>query len=53
MDIIIESPGFKASDELETYVRETLSKLKSDKIIRATLPCIKALTATLPIISAR
>ena len=35
MDIIIESPGFKASNELESYVRETLSKLKSDKIIRA------------------
>lgn len=35
MDIIIESPGFKASNELENYVRETLGKLKSDKIIRA------------------
>lgn len=35
MDIIIESPGFKASADLEAYVRETLSKLKSDKIIRA------------------
>ncbi len=35
MDIIIESPGFKAGTELENYVRETLSKLKSDTIIRA------------------
>jgi ribosome-associated translation inhibitor RaiA len=35
MDIIIESPGFKASNDLENYVRETLTKLKSDKIIRA------------------
>ncbi len=35
MDIIIESPGFKASQALEDFVRETLGKLKSDKIIRA------------------
>lgn len=41
MDIIIESPGFKASDELENYVRETLSKLKSDKIIRADVTLYK------------
>ncbi len=41
MDIIIESPGFKASDALENYVRETLSKLKSDKIIRADVTLYK------------
>ena len=41
MDIIIESPGFKASNELEAYVRETLSKLKSDKIIRADVTLYK------------
>ncbi len=41
MDIIIESPGFKASNELENYVRETLAKLKSDKIIRADVTLYK------------
>ena len=41
MDIIIESPGFKASNELESYVRETLLKLKSDKIIRADVTLYK------------
>ncbi len=41
MDIIIESPGFKASSELESYVRETLAKLKSDKIIRADVTLYK------------
>lgn len=41
MDIIIESPGFKASNELESYVRETLAKLKSDKIIRADVTLYK------------
>lgn len=41
MDIIIASPGFKASNELENYVRETLSKLKSDKIIRADVTLYK------------
>ena len=41
MDIIIESPGFKAGAELETYVRDTLAKLKSDKIIRADVTLYK------------
>ncbi len=41
MDIIIESPGFKASNELESYTRETLAKLKSDKIIRADVTLYK------------
>lgn len=36
MDIIIQSLGFKASDELEAYIREKLEKLTpSDKIVRA------------------
>lgn len=36
MDIIIQSLGFKAGEELESYVREKLDKLKpSDHIIRA------------------
>ncbi len=41
MDIIIESPGFKASNGLESYVIETLNKLKSDKIIRADVTLYK------------
>ncbi|MBD0331285.1 MAG: HPF/RaiA family ribosome-associated protein [Chitinophagaceae bacterium] len=36
MDIIIQSLGFKASEHLEQYVREKLSKLTpNDHIIRA------------------
>jgi putative sigma-54 modulation protein len=37
MDIIIQSLGFKASDNLETFIREKLNKvvLESDKVIRA------------------
>jgi ribosome-associated translation inhibitor RaiA len=37
MDIIIESPGFKASNELESFVREKVGKLEHQKgnIIRA------------------
>ncbi|MCW3120602.1 MAG: hypothetical protein JWQ38_94 [Flavipsychrobacter sp.] len=37
MDIIIQSPGFKASEALESFTREKLNKLSqhSDKIIRA------------------
>jgi putative sigma-54 modulation protein len=36
MDIIIQSLGFKAGDDLEAYVREKLSKLNpNDHIIRA------------------
>ena len=41
MDIIIESPGFKASEGLESYVRETLGKLKGDNIIRANVTLYK------------
>lgn len=36
MDIIIQSLGFKAGEDLENFVREKLEKLKPDeKIIRA------------------
>ena len=37
MDIIIESPGFKASNDLENFVREKVSKLEhpGTNIIRA------------------
>lgn len=36
MDVIIQSLGFKASESLESYVREKLEKLNpSDHIIRA------------------
>ena len=36
MDIIIQSLGFKASDELETYIHEKLGKLTpNDQIVRA------------------
>lgn len=36
MDIIIQSLGFKASENLENYIREKLDKLdKESKIIRA------------------
>jgi putative sigma-54 modulation protein len=36
MDVIIQSLGFKAGEELENYIREKLDKLKpSDHIVRA------------------
>ena len=36
MDVIIQSLGFKAGEQLEEYIREKLSKLKpSDHIVRA------------------
>lgn len=36
MDVIIQSLGFKAGEELESYIREKLDKLKpNDHIIRA------------------
>ena len=36
MDVIIQSLGFKASDSLETYIKEKLNKLSpNDHIIRA------------------
>jgi len=36
MDVIIESPGFKAGEELESYIREKLEKLTpGEHIVRA------------------
>lgn len=35
MDIIIQSLGFKAGDTLEQFIREKMTGLKSDHIIRA------------------
>lgn len=35
MDIIIQSLGFKAGETLESFIREKVSALKSDNIIRA------------------
>lgn len=36
MDVIIQSLGFKAGEQLEEYIREKLSKLKpNDHIVRA------------------
>ncbi|MER3464607.1 MAG: 30S ribosomal protein S30 [Chitinophagaceae bacterium] len=36
MDVIIQSLGFKAGEELEAYIKEKLGKLKpNDHIIRA------------------
>jgi putative sigma-54 modulation protein len=35
MDIIIQSLGFKAGETLENFIREKISALKSDNIIRA------------------
>jgi putative sigma-54 modulation protein len=35
MDIIIQSLGFKAGDSLETFIREKVESLKSDRIVRA------------------
>ena len=44
MDIIIQSVGFKASDALESFVREKVSKLDhmSDEIIRANVTFYEA-----------
>ena len=35
MDIIIQSLGFKAGETLESFIREKLDTVKSDRIIRA------------------
>jgi len=35
MDIIIQSLGFKAGETLENFIREKISALKSDNIVRA------------------
>lgn len=41
MNIIIQSLGFRAGEALETFVREKLSHLKSDRIIKATVTLYK------------
>ncbi len=43
MDIIIQSLGFKASDNLESFIREKLNKivLESDNVIRANVTLYK------------
>jgi len=43
MDIIIQSLGFKASDNLENFIREKLNKvvLESDNVIRANVTLYK------------
>ena len=44
MDIIIDSPGFTASDNLKAFVEEELGKLihKDDMIVRANVTLYKA-----------
>ncbi|MET0634992.1 MAG: HPF/RaiA family ribosome-associated protein [Chitinophagaceae bacterium] len=41
MDIIIQSLGFKAHDSLEKFIREKVSALKSDDIVRANVTLYK------------
>ncbi|SFW73900.1 HPF/RaiA family ribosome-associated protein [Chitinophaga sancti] len=46
MDIIIQSLGFKASNALESYIREKLNTLKTDKIVRANVTLYKGPDST-------
>ena len=49
MDIIIQSLGFKHSNELEGYIREKLEKLKpNDRIIRANVTLFQGPDRTTP-----
>lgn len=41
MNIIIQSLGFTAGKSLESFTREKISKLKSDRIIKATVTLYK------------
>lgn len=41
MDIIIQSLGFKASDALESFIREKVNGLKTDNIVRASVTLYK------------
>lgn len=41
MDIIIQSLGFKAGEALENFIREKISALKSDYIVRANVTLFK------------
>lgn len=48
MDIIIQSLGFTAGEELETYVKEKLQKIErmDDKVIRARVTLQKGQSVT-------
>ncbi|RFM29020.1 HPF/RaiA family ribosome-associated protein [Deminuibacter soli] len=41
MEIIIQSLGFKAGDSLETFVKDKLNTLKSDRIVSANVTLYK------------
>jgi len=41
MDIIIQSLGFKAGEGLESFIREKISSLNHDKIVRANVTLYK------------
>ncbi|MEO8769864.1 MAG: HPF/RaiA family ribosome-associated protein [Ferruginibacter sp.] len=41
MNIIIQSLGFKSSESLEIFIREKISNIKDDKIIRANVILFK------------
>ncbi len=41
MDIIIQSLGFKAGENLENFTREKINSLKHDKIVRANVTLYK------------
>src|SRR6476620_12738073 len=41
MDIIIQSLGFKAGENLENFTREKINSLKHDKILRANVTLFK------------
>lgn len=41
MDIIIQSLGFKAGETLEGFIKEKVSALKSDHIVRANVTLFK------------
>lgn len=44
MDIIIQSLGFTAGESLENFIREKISTLKSDNIVRANVTLYKGPT---------
>ena len=41
MNIIIQSPGFKCSESLETFIREKINSIKETNIIRAIVTLFK------------
>lgn len=45
MDIIIQSLGFKAGESIETFIREKLQTIKSDKIVKANVTLFKGADA--------